>query len=130
MGLEPTYLLQRQNLNLVRLPFRHSRMTIPTLISLQRLHICGRHIAAPLIFFWCEKRDLNPYVINTRPSNVRVCQFHHSRNQSRQYYYTHLFAFVKYKIKNFYIFLILYNFITLLYLIFSFFCNKIIFITT
>lgn len=29
--------------------------------------------------FWCEKRDLNPYVIDTRPSNVRVYQFRHSR---------------------------------------------------
>ena len=30
-------------------------------------------------FSWCEKRDLNPYVIDTRPSNVRVYQFRHSR---------------------------------------------------
>ena len=30
-------------------------------------------------FFWCEQRDLNPYVINTRPSNVPVCQFQHAR---------------------------------------------------
>ena len=29
--------------------------------------------------FWCEKRDLNPYGVTTRPSNVRVCQFRHSR---------------------------------------------------
>ena len=28
---------------------------------------------------WCEKRDLNPYGVTTRPSNVRVCQFRHSR---------------------------------------------------
>lgn len=35
------------------------------------------------IFFsallWCERRDLNPYGITTRPSNVRVCRFRHSR---------------------------------------------------
>ena len=30
-------------------------------------------------FIWCEKRDLNPYGVTTRPSNVRVCQFRHSR---------------------------------------------------
>ena len=30
-------------------------------------------------YFWCEKRDLNPYGVTTRPSNVRVCQFRHSR---------------------------------------------------
>ena len=30
-------------------------------------------------FFWCERRDLNPYGITTRPSNVRVCRFRHSR---------------------------------------------------
>ena len=30
-------------------------------------------------FVWCEKRDLNPYEQITRPSNVRVCQFRHSR---------------------------------------------------
>ena len=29
--------------------------------------------------FWCERRDLNPYGITTRPSNVRVCRFRHSR---------------------------------------------------
>ena len=30
-------------------------------------------------FPWCERRDLNPYGITTRPSNVRVCRFRHSR---------------------------------------------------
>ena len=30
-------------------------------------------------FRWCERRDLNPYGITTRPSNVRVCRFRHSR---------------------------------------------------
>ena len=28
---------------------------------------------------WCGKRDLNPYIKDTRPSNVRVCRFRHSR---------------------------------------------------
>ena len=28
---------------------------------------------------WCGRRDLNPYGKSTRPSNVRVCQFRHSR---------------------------------------------------
>ena len=28
---------------------------------------------------WCEKRESNPYGITTRPSNVRVYQFRHSR---------------------------------------------------
>ena len=32
-----------------------------------------------VLFSWCEKRDLNPYGVTTRPSNVRVCQFRHSR---------------------------------------------------
>ena len=32
-----------------------------------------------LPFCWCGRRDLNPYVGNTRPSNVRVCRFRHSR---------------------------------------------------
>ena len=31
--------------------------------------------------FWCGRRDLNPYVGNTRPSNVRVCRFRHSRGR-------------------------------------------------
>ena len=37
--------------------------------------------ATELIFSgsWCEKRDLNPYGKTTRPSNVRVYQFRHSR---------------------------------------------------
>ena len=30
-------------------------------------------------FVWCGKRELNPYGKTTRPSNVRVCQFRHSR---------------------------------------------------
>ena len=29
--------------------------------------------------FKCERRDLNPYVEDTRPSNVPVCQFQHAR---------------------------------------------------
>ncbi len=29
--------------------------------------------------FWCARRDLNPYVFDTRTSNVPVCQFQHSR---------------------------------------------------
>ena len=28
---------------------------------------------------WCERRELNPYDEITRPLNVRVCQFRHSR---------------------------------------------------
>ena len=32
------------------------------------------------LFCWCGKRDLNPYIKDTRPSNVRVCRFRHSRN--------------------------------------------------
>ena len=34
-----------------------------------------------LLFCWCGRRDLNPYVGNTRPSNVRVCRFRHSRER-------------------------------------------------
>ena len=31
------------------------------------------------VSYWCGKRDLNPYVKDTRPSNVPVCQFQHCR---------------------------------------------------
>ena len=31
------------------------------------------------LFCWCGRRELNPYGKTTRPSNVRVCQFRHSR---------------------------------------------------
>ena len=34
-----------------------------------------------LIFIWCGKWDLNPYVEDTRPSNVPVCLFQHCRNR-------------------------------------------------
>ncbi len=37
-------------------------------------------------FCWCGRRELNPYGKTTRPSNVRVCQFRHSR--SGLLYYT------------------------------------------
>ena len=56
--------------------------------------------------FWCEKRDLNPYGKTTRPSNVRVCQFRHSRICHRRYctrnniYYTHFIKFVNTFLKN------------------------------
>ena len=33
------------------------------------------------LYIWCERRDLNPYGITTRPSNVRVCRFRHSRER-------------------------------------------------
>ena len=32
-----------------------------------------------MVSLWCGKRDLNPYIKDTRPSNVRVCRFRHSR---------------------------------------------------
>ena len=32
-----------------------------------------------LPFIWCGKWDLNPYVKDTRPSNVPVCLFQHYR---------------------------------------------------
>ena len=31
------------------------------------------------VLIWCGRRELNPYGKTTRPSNVRVCQFRHSR---------------------------------------------------
>ena len=37
------------------------------------------------LFFWCGKRELNPYGKTTRPSNVRVCQFRHSRGNGMYY---------------------------------------------
>ena len=33
----------------------------------------------PALNKWCEQWDLNPYVVDTRPSNVPVCQFQHAR---------------------------------------------------
>ena len=44
---------------------------------------------------------LEPIRLPTRPSNVRVCQFRHSRihftraARARKIYYTHIFVFVK-----------------------------------
>ena len=37
---------------------------------------------------WCARRDLNPYVEDTRTSNVPVCQFQHSRITNAGYYST------------------------------------------
>ena len=36
--------------------------------------------------FWCGRRELNPYGKTTRPSNVRVCQFRHSRGARYRLY--------------------------------------------
>ena len=44
-------------------------------------------------YFWCGRRELNPYGKTTRPSNVRVCQFRHSRNGFSIIH--DVFAFVK-----------------------------------
>ena len=38
-----------------------------------------KRAAVATLYIWCERRDLNPYGITTRPSNVRVCRFRHSR---------------------------------------------------
>ena len=34
---------------------------------------------------WCGKRGSNPYGKTTRPSNVRVCLFRHSRDNANNY---------------------------------------------
>ena len=53
----------------VSLKFRHIRIFINKIIAYRMLGMQ----------FWCEQWDLNPHVINTRPSNVPVCQFQHAR---------------------------------------------------
>ena len=52
--------------------------------------------------FWCGRRDLNPYVGNTRPSNVRVCRFRHSRRHDM--YYTRKKCVCQYLFESFLIF--------------------------
>ena len=48
-------------------------------------HQTKRERQASLSFVWCGKRESNPYGKTTRPSNVRVCQFRHSRNNANNY---------------------------------------------
>ena len=36
-------------------------------------------VIEPFLSVWCGKWDLNPYVKDTRPSHVPVCQFQHCR---------------------------------------------------
>ena len=60
-------------------------------------------------FCWCGRRELNPYGKTTRPSNVRVCQFRHSRNGFSIIH--ELFRFVKsffQKFKRFFAFIFLF----------------------
>jgi len=40
---------------------------------------------------WCGKWDLNPYVKDTRPSNVPVCLFQHYRISECKSYYIKTF---------------------------------------
>ena len=47
-------------------------------LAVRRIEL-KKALAIASAFFWCERRDLNPYGITTRPSNVRVCRFRHSR---------------------------------------------------
>ena len=65
---------------------------------------------------WCGRRELNPYGKTTRPSNVRVCQFRHSRNGI--YYYTQtilicqgLFSFFSKLFSHFFTFIKLFDII-------------------
>ena len=61
------------------------------------------------LFFLCEQWDLNPHVINTRPSNVPVCQFQHarlSRQQKELYHFKEFLSTTFFKF--FVIFLSLY----------------------
>ena len=44
-----------------------------------------------LPFIWCGKWDLNPYVKDTRPSNVPVCLFQHYRISECKSYYIKTF---------------------------------------
>ena len=50
---------------------------------------------------WCERRDLNPYGITTRPSNVRVCRFRHSRRVRCVFATVIIIAKVSCGVKNF-----------------------------
>ena len=61
----------------------HSLRGTPTATWIKKEVTFGRQ---KLLLFWCGRRELNPYGKTTRPSNVRVCQFRHSRNGI--YYYT------------------------------------------
>ena len=56
----------------------------------------GTHTVS--LFCWCGRRELNPYGKTTRPSNVRVCQFRHSRRTLCiiTYYFVTVNRFLKY----------------------------------
>ena len=58
------------------------------------------------VLIWCGRRDLNPYIEDTRPSNVRVCRFRHSRNGFS--IIQHSFSFVNSFFEFFWIFLSFY----------------------
>jgi len=45
-------------------------------------------------FVWCGKRDLNPYVKDTRPSNVPVCLFQHCRTSKCPPFWTDSFVII------------------------------------
>ena len=55
----------------------------------------GFAFAKPLT--WCGKRDLNPYVKYTRPSNVPVCRFQHCRISNARF----IITTILYKVKGF-----------------------------
>ena len=61
----------------------------------------------PFPVFWCGHRDLNPDVIDIRPSNVRVCQFRHDRISSIVIIWFYLLIvknFAQQSVKSFYFF--------------------------
>ncbi len=55
--------------------------SIPYVSTIAKIKAEELHCIKIVLPLWCERRDLNPYVKNTRPSNVRVCRFRHSRSE-------------------------------------------------
>ena len=105
MKLNPSFILRRQ--------FHHKVISS----ALASLFCCKTDLVKKKIvlnffstIFLCEQWDLNPHVINTRPSNVPVCQFQHARLSRQQKELYHLCGGLStYFLKNFVFFYTLLN---------------------
>ena len=51
-------------------------------VTLQAVQVHVQKKTSSYRCLWCGHRDLNPDVVDIRPSNVRVCQFRHNRISS------------------------------------------------
>ena len=82
---------------LIKMPIKGFRFCSSSFLPKLSLSKKERGFAFAKPLTWCGKRDLNPYVKDTRPSNVPVCRFQHCRISNARF----IITTILYKVKGF-----------------------------